>query len=28
VAGLLVNQENLRRAVILREILERPTDRW
>jgi hypothetical protein len=28
VAGLLINQENLRRAVILREILERPTDRW
>lgn len=28
VAGLLVNQENLRRAVILREILERPVDRW
>ncbi len=28
VAGLFVNQENLRRAVVLREILERPTDRW
>lgn len=28
VAGLFLNQENLRRAVILREILERPTDRW
>lgn len=28
VAGLFINPENLRRAVILREILERPTDRW
>ncbi len=28
VAGLFLNQENLRRAVVLREILERPTDRW
>lgn len=27
-AGLVVNQENLRRAIILREVLERPTDRW
>jgi hypothetical protein len=28
VAGLLVNQQSLRQAVLLKEILERPTDRW
>ncbi len=28
VAGMLVNQQNIRQAVILKEILERPVDRW
>ncbi len=28
VAGLLVNQQSLRQAVLLKEILERPVDRW
>lgn len=28
VAGLLINQQNLRQAVLLKEILERPVDRW
>ena len=27
-AGLLVNQESLRQAVLLKEVLERPVDRW
>ncbi|MEX0675695.1 MAG: hypothetical protein WD063_01385 [Pirellulales bacterium] len=27
-AGLLANQENIRQAVVLKEILERPIDRW
>lgn len=27
-AGLLANQENIRQAVLLKEILERPIDRW
>ncbi len=28
IVGLLMTEENLRQAVILREILERPEDRW
>jgi hypothetical protein len=28
VAGLLINQQSLRQAVLLKEILERPVDRW
>jgi len=28
VAGLLVNQQSIRQAVLLKEILERPVDRW
>jgi hypothetical protein len=27
-AGLLVNQQNLRQAILLKEILDRPVDRW
>ena len=27
-AGLLANQQNLRQAILLKEILERPVDRW
>jgi len=28
VAGLFINPQNLRQAVLLKEILERPVDRW
>jgi hypothetical protein len=27
-AGLLANQQNIRQAILLKEILERPVDRW
>ena len=27
-AGLLANQQDIRRAILLKEILERPIDRW
>jgi hypothetical protein len=27
-AGLLVNQQNIRQAIVLKEILDRPVDRW
>ncbi len=28
IAGMLVNQQNIRQAVVMKEILERPVDRW